>query len=219
LQLSLSFLNFYLFKFNDFLYKDFRSKPLWKESYFMNGPLTHRFADVREIRDNWGWFFALGLLLILLGVGVIGSAYYATVFSIFLLGLFLIGGGAVQIVQAFMACKWSGLFFSLGIGILYLVVGIVSVANPTLAAVGFTLWIAIFCFVAGLFRMLAALIIRFDHWGWVFLNGLITFILGWLIYSQWPISGLWVIGLFLGIDLLLAGWTWVLLSLTARARA
>jgi uncharacterized membrane protein HdeD (DUF308 family) len=112
-----------------------------------------------------------------------------------------------------MASKWSGLFLSLLLGILYIITGLLCIANPRMAAITLTLWIAALCFVIGLFKMITSLMLRFEHWGWVFFNGLITFILGALIYANWPVSGLWVIGLFIGIDLILAGWTWVLLSL------
>jgi uncharacterized membrane protein HdeD (DUF308 family) len=65
--------------------------------------------------------------------------------------------------------------------------------------------------------MLSSVLIRFEQWGWVFFNGLITFLLGVMIYSDWPLSGLWVIGMFIGIDLILTGWSWIVLSLAARS--
>lgn len=177
---------------------------------------TNRFRDIEGIRENWGWFFALGLLLILLGCAVIGSSYYATLFSVVLLGFFLITAGIIQLAQAFMARQWSGLLFLLLLGVLYIVIGFFCVAKPTVTAVTLTLWIAALCFIAGLFRMISSLVIQFDQWGWVFFNGLVTFLLGVIIYSNWPISGLWVIGLFIGIDLILAGCSWIMLSLTAK---
>lgn len=180
-------------------------------------PLTNEFRYIDDVRKNWCWFLALGILLVLLGAGVIGSSFYATIFSVFLFGIFLMGAGIVQIIQGFLARKWSGLFLALLIGALYLFTGFICVTKPAIAAISLTLWIAIFCFIAGLFRMITALVLRFDQWGWVFFNGLVTFILGAMIYSDWPLSGLWVIGLFIGIDLILAGWSWVLLSLTAKS--
>lgn len=178
--------------------------------------ITPYFSGIEEVRENWGWFMGLGILLIVLGLGAISSAYYVTLFSVFFLGFLLIAGGAVQIVHAFMARKWNGFFLSLGLGILYVVTGILCVAKPAVAAISLTLWIAAFFFIAGLFKMIIAATTRFDHWGWVFFNGLITFILGIMIFSDWPVSGLWVIGLFIGIDLLLAGWSFVLLAIAAR---
>lgn len=178
--------------------------------------LKNYFRDLEEVRDHWGWFLALGILLIVLGFGVIGSSFAATIFSVFILGVFLLGAGIIQIVQAFMARKWSGVFLSILLGCLYLITGFLCVTRPGVAAISLTWWIAAFLFVAGLFRMLSALIIRFDQWGWVFFNGLVTFILGALIYSDWPVSGLWVIGLFVGVDMILTGWSWLVLSLSAK---
>ncbi len=172
--------------------------------------------ELTHVSQNWGWFLALGVILILLGIAVVGSTFVATIFSIILLGLFLIAGGVVQVIQAFLANKWSGLFLSLLLGILYIVVGVLCVARPTITALNLTLLIAAFCFVAGLFRMLSSVLIRFEKWGWVFFNGFVTFLLGLIIYSDWPVSGLWVIGLFIGIDMILSGWSWVLLSIGAR---
>lgn len=165
--------------------------------------------EIDEGRKNWGWFLALGVLLIILGLGVMSSSYYATIFSVILFGVFLIGAGIVQIVQAFLAHKWSGFFLTLILGILYLITGFMCVAKPGLAAISLTLWIAAFCFIVGLFRMIISLILRNDQWGWVFFNGLVTFLLGVMIYSNWPFSGLWIIGLFIGIDMVLSGWSWI----------
>ena len=179
-------------------------------------PIKNYLRDIDEARKNWGWFFAFGLLLVILGACVISSSYYATVFSVILFGIFLIAGGVVQIIQAFLAKKWSGFFLTLLLGILYLITGFICVAKPQLAAINLTLWIAAFLFVAGLFRMITSLVLRNDQWGWVFFNGLITFILGIMIFSDWPLSGLWVIGLFIGVDLILSGWSWIWMSLFAR---
>ncbi len=177
------------------------------------------FRDSKTIQKNWGWFLTLGILLILLGCVAISTSVYTTLVTMEILGFVLIVAGLVQTFQAFMAREWKGLFLTLLLGILYVVAGIFCMAKPAITAVGLTLWIAAFFFIVGLFRMATSAYMRFHHWGWIFLNGLITFILGVLIISQWPISGFWVIGLFVGIDLVFAGWAWVLLALAAHKPA
>lgn len=172
--------------------------------------------QIEHVSRNWGWFLFLGIALIILGAAAVAYAGYTTLVTVFLLGILLIIGGFLQIVQAFYAHRWSGVFLSLLVGILYLVTGFLCLYRPETSAVSLTLLIATICLVGGLFRMIGSVLIRFQHWGWVFFNGLITFILGLLILSEWPYSGLWVIGLFIGIDLILSGWTWVVLSLAAR---
>lgn len=181
--------------------------------------MTPYIRDIAEVRNNWGSFFAIGLLLIILGVIAVTFNVFTTMFSVFLLGILLIVSGAAQIAQSFLARKWSGLFLALLAGILYIVVGFFCVAKPIASATGLTLLIAAFLLIGGLFRMLTSAILRFEQWGWVFFNGLITFILGLMIYADWPVSGLWIIGMFVGIDMILSGWSWVILALTARPRS
>lgn len=179
--------------------------------------MENQFGRIEEVKANWKWFLALGVFLLILGASIITSSFYATLFSIVLLGGFLFAAGIVQIIQAFLAKKWNGLFLSLFVGLLYMVTGFLLLSKPAVSAINLTLWIAAFCFIAGLVKMLTALLIRFKQWEWVFFNGLVTFLLGAMIYADWPLSGLWVIGLFIGVDLILSGWSWILLSLTARS--
>lgn len=178
--------------------------------------LTNYLRETEGVRKNWGWFFVLGLLLMAFGGLVINSAVAATMFSTVMFGFLVIGAGVVQVVQAFMARQWSGLFLSLLLGVLYIVTGAICVLRPAEAAINITLLIAGFCFVSGLFKIIASLMVKFEHWGWIFFNGLVTFSLGLMIYHQWPLAGLWVIGLFVGVDMVLSGWSWLLLSLCAR---
>jgi uncharacterized membrane protein HdeD (DUF308 family) len=76
--------------------------------------------------------------------------------------------------------------------------------------------IAMFLVFEGVFRIVAALVARYPHSGWVLFNGVITLLLGVMIWRRWPYSGLWVIGLFVGIEMLLNGWSLVMLSLAGR---
>ena len=70
--------------------------------------------------------------------------------------------------------------------------------------------------VAGIFRIVAALALRFPQWGWVLLNGIVTVMFGLIIYRNFPESALWVLGLFVGVEMLLNGISWVMLSFDVR---
>jgi uncharacterized membrane protein HdeD (DUF308 family) len=104
-------------------------------------------------------------------------------------------------------------------GILYLVLGFLLVQRPLAAAAFFPLMLAIAFFVGGLFRIIVAMSERFYGWGWVLLNGLITLVLGILIWQEWPEAAYWVIELFVGIDMLFAGWSLVITVLSIRGIA
>lgn len=178
--------------------------------------LSPYFRDVERVSQNWGWFFSLGLLLIALGAAVITASFYTTVFSVILLGLLIMAAGIVQILQAFLARNWSGLFLSLLLGVLYVVVGFLCAARPESAPHSLSMLVAALFLIAGLFRMLTSLLLRFEEWKWVFFNGFVAFLLGLSVYVGWPISGLWIISVFIGIDMILSGWGWVLLALSGR---
>ena len=180
------------------------------------GVFSKNFCSLEHLRKQWNWFLALGIILMVLGILAIGASTIATVASMVFLGALLLIGGAVQIGYTFTIREWSGFFLSLLSGILYAVVGFFLVVHPTAGALSLTLLLAAFYIVGGIFRIIGAATMQFEQWGWALFSGIIKLALGLLIWVGWPATGLWVFGLFIGIDLLFYGWFWVLLSLTAR---
>jgi len=169
-----------------------------------------------ELRQSWGWYLVLGIVLIVLGMIAIGSAFLMTIASVFFFGWILIVGGVMEVVHAFWHKRWAGFFVDLLTGILYVLAGWMMITNPQESALLLTLIIAMFLVFEGVFRIVAALTVRYPHWGWLLFNGAISLLLGFSIWRQWPYSGLWVIGLFVGIEMLLNGWSLVMLSMTAH---
>jgi uncharacterized membrane protein HdeD (DUF308 family) len=174
------------------------------------------FTQIPNIQKYWGWFLALGILLLTLGVLAIGYAKWATEFTVILLGFFLTVAGILQIINGFYARQWTGFSLSLLLGLFYLIAGGVCIFKPIEGALGVSLLIAALLLVGGTFRLALALRYRFDNWGWVVFNGLVAMLLGVFILAEWPASALWVIGVFVGIDLLLMGSYWIGLSLGLR---
>jgi uncharacterized membrane protein HdeD (DUF308 family) len=132
------------------------------------------------------------------------------------LGILLLIGAGAQLAAAVWARDWRGFFLFLLIGLLYAVTGFLMFRQPLVAAEGLTLMLAAAFMVGGVFRIVAALIERFPEWGWVLCNGIVTLLLGALIWQQWPESGLWVLGLFVGIDLIANGLTWATAAVGVR---
>ena len=168
--------------------------------------------ELQKISKHWMPFLFLGLTLIILGFLAIGSSFFVTILTVALIGVFLMVGGILQLINAFYTGRWSGFLLNVVLGILYLVVGFMLLDAPMLNAVTLTFLLASFFIVIGLFRIISALTTRFPGWGWSLLNGMVTFLLGVLIYKHWPSSGLWVIGLFVGIEMVFAGWYWVMFA-------
>jgi len=176
--------------------------------------------DVRipaEIIRNWGWFLAFGVSLALLGFVAIARSVAATVVSMLFFGWLLLIAAGVEVVQAIMVGKWAGLFQHWLHAVLFGVLGAMIVWRPVVTAEIITLLIGAFFLVAGLFQLITPFVVSLPDWGWHALNGLITLVLGIFILAQWPVSGLWVIGLFLGIELVVYGVTWIALALKLRS--
>jgi len=176
-------------------------------------------AEMASLRRSRFWLLVLGALLIVVGMVAISASFIATLATVVVLGFLLMIGGAVEIVDAFLGRGWRGFWMHLLAGILYLVLGFLMVQRPLAAAAFFTLMLATAFFIGGLFRIIFALSERFHGWGWVLLNGIITLVLGILIWREWPEAAYWVIGLFVGIDMLLDGWSLVITALTVRGVA
>ena len=169
------------------------------------------------LRHKWGWFVALGIIQIVLGTIALGASVFVTLATVVLFGWLLLIGGVLAVVHAFWQKQWSGFFIDLAMGILNAVVGFMVVGNPVASAETLTLLIAMFLFMGGIFRIVAALTGKFHHVFWVLLNGVVTLALGIMIWQQWPLSGLWVIGLFIGIDLIFYGWSLLMVGLSAKS--
>ena len=103
-----------------------------------------------QLKQSWGWFLALGILLVVLGMIALGASVAMTLASVMLFGWLLIIGGVFEAVHAFWRERgWGGVFINLLTGILYVVVGFMMVANPGVAAVTLTLLIALLMLLIG----------------------------------------------------------------------
>jgi len=178
-------------------------------------PSLHR--EFAHLRSNWWWFLILGVLLVICGTVAIVIPPVATAAAIDVLAVLFLIAGAATIVSAFWTGHWSGALLNVLIGVLYIVIGLAITEKPLHSAKILTLVIAMLFIIGGTFRAIAALSIRFPQWGWALLNGVVTLILGIYIFRHFPITALWVPGLLVGVEMLLAGWTWIMLGLAIRS--
>lgn len=170
-----------------------------------------------ELRRNWGWLLALGILLVILGIIALVDSVSVTVISMLFFGWVLLVAGIIEAVQAFRHRRAGHFFLHALNAVLSIIVGLMLVRHPLAGALVITLLLAAYFTVAGIFRIVAALSVRVRGWGWALADGIITLVLGILVWTQWPVSGLWIIGLFIGIDLIVVGWSEVMLALAARS--
>ncbi len=185
----------------------------------MGGVFTPSAGDLRELKDNWLWFLILGIGMIVLGFFALSVPFIPGLFAVIVFGILIFLGGIVQIISCFWTRKWSTFFLDLLLGILYLVVGGLILRNPVMGLKVVTLLLAAAYLVGGVFRVVGAFTLRFQNWVWMLLSGAISVILGLIIFSTWPLSSLVVIGILIGVDLIFAGWTWVMMGMVARQLA
>lgn len=182
------------------------------------GPLGARNlrAGLESLHRNWVWYLALGIALVILGAIILASPVIPTLAAVLVFGWMMVLGGVIQLVGAFWARFWSGVFASLVSGLLYLIVGVMTFRHPGTADLALTLLIASYLIVGGLFRIIASMQVRHHGWGWGVLSGAISALLGFSIFATAPVSALWVLGTLIGVDMLFQGWAWILLALAVR---
>ncbi|HKD66024.1 MAG TPA: HdeD family acid-resistance protein [Candidatus Binataceae bacterium] len=175
-------------------------------------------AGLERIGHKWGWFLALGILLIVLGFVALGDTVAVSVISMIFFGWLLIFSAILHVVHWFRGSGQS--FFLDLLGFIFdLVVGIILLTNPAVGAIALTLVLAVFFLVGGLMRIFACLSLDTPHRFWPILSGIVSVVLGVLLWIHWPASGLFFIGLAIGIELIFRGWAWVMLALRVRTFA
>ncbi len=180
----------------------------------VTNPLFH---DIENLRHKWGWLLTLGIVMVLLGSIALFVMPAATLATILILGWLLVFSGIAEAIYAIRIRKWGGLFLHLIGGILGVLIGLLIVTHPVAGALAWTLLLASFFTVIGIFRLVAAISLRFPHWGWAVFDSIITLGLGILLWAAWPWSGLWFLGLAVGISFILRGWSYIMFSVALRS--
>lgn len=161
---------------------------------------------LHAIRANWGWFVALGIAFMVLGFIALAHVLASTLVTVLYVGALILVGGVVQVIHAFRVQGWGHFFYWLLAGLLYVVAGGLIMYNPLLGAGVLTLMIGVALAVEGIFRIFAGIGARpSSGWGWIVFSGLITLLLGAIIVARWPVNSVYILGLFLGIDLIING--------------
>lgn len=175
------------------------------------GDRPHNLGEaIHRLRSRWGWFVGFGALATVLGVAILGYLVVAgTIASVYLIAIAMIIAGGAEIGLGLNARTWGMTALWIVVGLLYIVAGAFALAQPLLAAAGYTLMIGIALVVVGIARIIAAL--RLDHGpkAPLVVSGLIAVLLGGMIVASWPASSLFVLGTFLAIDLLFYGMSWI----------
>lgn len=187
---------------------------------FNSNPVPERLAQaLNELGARWGWFVALGIVLLVLGF--IGFIYVvaATLVSVIFIGVLMLIGGIGQLIHAWRVKQLAGFLFWTASGLLYAGAGVLALVNPLAGAAVMTLLLGATLIAVGALRLWIWFNNRGQRgWQWLALSGVITLATGILVAALWPGNSMWLLGLILSIDLLFQGWSALLLGLALRQK-
>ncbi len=177
-------------------------------------------SELEPLRAKSGWIIALGIVYVIAGFVALGSVVFATVVTVFIVGVMMLIAGVAEVINAFQVKSWGKFLLWLLLGVLYIIAGFVTFENPLFAAALLTLMLGFALVASGIMRIILAFSMKEGApWVWVLLSGAVTLLLGLVILTHWPVSGLYILGLLLGIDLIFAGTSWIGVGFGLRRRA
>ena len=169
---------------------------------FAENPLI---GGLEEIRNSWGWFLVLGILLMALGTICVIGDVTATFATVLVFGWLLLISGIIALVHGSYTRNWSGFFIHLLSALFRGFTGYLLIRYPLAGAASLTLILASFFVVSGMFRAIAAGMMKFPRWGWAVFSGIVSVALGVILLAQMPLSSIWFIGFAIGVDLIFDG--------------
>lgn len=179
------------------------------------GTMTLEGGEVEEIESTWGWAVAAGVIMAVIGVFAMVYPVVTSVGVVFALGIALVVGALAQLVYAFTAGKVSGFLWHVLVAMVYALIGTLVLVYPLSGLATLTLLLAAYFLVSGLSKIVIAFeSMETRSWGWMLVSGILSLILGVLVWTAWPVGSLWFIGLIVGIDLFFAG---ISLAITATS--
>lgn len=176
-------------------------------------------VDLSNFGKRWALFLVWGIALLVLGALAISAATVTTMISVVFLGIVILIAGVVVTLDAFASWwgQWQGFALHLLMGILYLGAGYLMTTTPIVGSESLTLLLGVLYVLVGISRIGSASAISLPRWKWALFNGILTLLLGILILVDWPASSLFIIGLFVGIDLFFCGLSFLMMGLAAKA--
>ena len=161
-----------------------------------------------------------GALLIILGVLAVGSPFIAAVAVNVVIAWLIVLAGVVHLMVAFRTREAGSLIWRLLVGLAYVFFGGYLIARPAVGVASLTLVLASLFLVEGILNIALFFKVRsVQGSSWFLIDGIITLLLGLMIYAQWPSSSAWAIGTLVGVSMIISGVTRVMLSLAVRKGA
>jgi uncharacterized membrane protein HdeD (DUF308 family) len=177
-------------------------------------------AAMSGMRANWGWLLAIGIIFVIGGALAILAPSAASIAVTLVVAVVFVWIGIMQIIQSFSDKSWAGFAWQLIIGIIILLGGLAVYFNPLLGTLTLTLVVAAMFIAKGIFQLILGFRMRpHSGSGWIIAAGVLSIIVGILIWVQWPSAALWALGTLAGISLIFTGWSYIAMAIAVRRLA
>jgi len=172
------------------------------------------------VKKASGWFIAVAVLFILLGIFAIAEPFAAGLGVTLLVGWLLVIGAVAHFFAAFKGHGAKHVILQLVVGVVYLIGGLYFLTHTIMGVGTLTLLLSGVILAEGVLEILAYIRLKSMHGaGWLLMNGIVTLLLGGLIWFHWPSSSVWAIGTLVGVNLLMTGMSRLMVGLAARKLA
>ncbi|MCK9395131.1 MAG: HdeD family acid-resistance protein [Methylobacter sp.] len=166
------------------------------------------------LQTHWRLFLAEGVFFIFLGLCAIMIPQFFTVATVIFLGWILLFGGIVHVSRAFVFVHMPGFGWWLFIGLLQVIVGYLFITKPVAGALTLTMLMTVFFALEGVAKISLAFMMRpLANWGLILLSGVTALVFALIIWISWSETAHWLLGLFLGINMVFLGWSLIKISL------
>ena len=168
------------------------------------------------IAENRAWFMVLGIIFVLAGTAALVFPFVSSVTVEVMVGISMLVAGVAALIHAFGSGNWSHFFLQIIAGAIFAIAGAALLTHPVEGTVALTLFAGFAFVIEGIVRSGIAIQLKPEPgWGWMLFGSIVGILLGFVLIVQSPIAGLWALGVLAGMNLLVTGWTFVMLAMVA----
>jgi uncharacterized membrane protein HdeD (DUF308 family) len=160
----------------------------------------------------------VGIFMLIAGFLAMVAPFAAGLSVAVVVGVLLLVTGVTQVLLVFRAGSFGEGLMLVLLGVLSVVAGGFMVAQPVAALATLTLFLAGYFIACGILEVIAAFGARPQSgWGLLLFGGIVSVLLGVMIWQQFPLSGVWAVGVLVGVKLIIAGWALIAIGGAAKA--
>jgi uncharacterized membrane protein HdeD (DUF308 family) len=182
-------------------------------------PFTTELAQLQQkmqvyLQTHWRLFLFEGIAFMLLGLCAVIIPQFSSVFIVIFLGWIIIFGGVIHAGRALFFPDIPGFGLWLTLGVLQIVVGYLLIADPIAGVMTLTMMMTLFFVCEGIIKVYLAFMMKpLPHWHFVLFSGATALLFALIILTNWSQVAHWLLGLFIGVNMMILGWSMVKMGL------